>query len=88
MFGLTPWNTYQELMSWHRDIDELFNRVFPSSRAEQEQQSPTVSWLPAIETFTQEGQFNDLELSRPTAEALVRGECLSLLLAVEPCHLQ
>ena len=29
MFGeLTRWNPSQELSSWHRDIDDLFGRLF------------------------------------------------------------
>jgi hypothetical protein len=26
MFDLARWNPFEELSSWHRDIDELFNQ--------------------------------------------------------------
>ncbi|HWP56835.1 MAG TPA: Hsp20/alpha crystallin family protein [Candidatus Acidoferrales bacterium] len=85
MFGLIPWNPYQELMSWHRDIDELFNRFFPSSGLEREQQGAAISWFPAMETFTKDGhQFvrldlpgvdpKDVEVSVVNDTLVIRGE--------------
>ena len=52
MFGLIPWNPYQELMSWHRDIDELFNRVFPSSRPEQSSKALRYLGCPRLRPLT------------------------------------
>jgi HSP20 family protein len=85
MFGLAPWNPYQELRNWHKDIDELFNHFFPASRAEGEQEVVMTSWLPAVETFTKDGQHimrvdlpgvdpRDVEVSVADDSLVIRGE--------------
>ena len=52
MFGeLMRWNPAAELSSWHRDIDELFGRVF--GRPE----SSMGSWVPRIETSRKDNEF-------------------------------
>ena len=54
MTSLVPMKALQELTSWHRDIDELFNRFF--GRTESELDS-VGTWAPALETFQKEGQY-------------------------------
>jgi HSP20 family protein len=56
MRSLVPWNQYQELTSWHRDIDDLFRRFFSGEREESDQLSVT-GWMPAMEVFEREGQY-------------------------------
>ena len=52
MFGeLTRWNFSPELSSWHRDIDDLFGRLF--GRPE----SSLGSWMPRIETFRKDNEY-------------------------------
>jgi HSP20 family protein len=54
MRSLVPWNQYQELTSWHRDIDDLFRRFFSGERQESDQ-LPVTGWMPAMEVFEREG---------------------------------
>ena len=56
MRSLVPWNQYQGLTSWHRDIDDLFRRFFSGEREESDQLSVT-GWMPAMEVFEREGQY-------------------------------
>lgn len=56
MRSVVPWNQYQELTSWHRDIDDLFRRFFSGEREESDQLSLT-GWMPAMEVFEREGQY-------------------------------
>jgi HSP20 family protein len=56
MRNLVTWNPYRELSNWHRDIDDLFRRFFPSDNEETHQLSMT-GWLPAIEAFEKDGQY-------------------------------
>lgn len=56
MRSVVPWNQYQELTSWHRDIDDLFRRFFSGEREESDQLSVT-GWMPAMEVFEREGQY-------------------------------
>lgn len=52
MFGeLTRWNPFEELSSWHRDIDELFGRLAGHSEL-----SPG-SRMPPMETYRKDGQY-------------------------------
>lgn len=52
MFGdLIRWNPAEELTNWHRDIDELFGRLF---------QRPEVSvgsWVPRMETCRNDNNY-------------------------------
>ena len=56
MKSLAPWNQYQELTRWHRDIDDLFQRFFVGDRAGSDQ-LPGTGWMPAMEVFEREGQY-------------------------------
>lgn len=55
MRSLVPWNHYQELTSWHRDIDDLFRRFFTGEREESDQLA--TGWVPAMEAFAREGEY-------------------------------
>ncbi|MFQ5853290.1 MAG: Hsp20/alpha crystallin family protein [Candidatus Binatia bacterium] len=48
MRALIPWNPYQGLMSWHNDIDDIFNRFFSPTETER--------WFPPAETFSKDGR--------------------------------
>lgn len=52
MFGeLIRWNPSNELSSWHRDIDDLFDRFFVGS------ESPLRGWMPRMETYRKENDY-------------------------------
>ena len=52
MFGeLMRWNPSQELSSWHRDIDDLFDRFFGRS------QTSFGAYVPQIETFRKDNEY-------------------------------
>ncbi len=79
MRSLVPWNTYQELSTWHRDIDELFRRFFP------EEGEASGNWVPAMEVFERDGHYvvradlpgvnpNELEISVVNDSLIVKGE--------------
>ena len=52
MFGeLMRWSPAQELSSWHRDIDELFNRFFDRS------DNPSDRWVPRMEAYRKDNQY-------------------------------
>jgi len=81
---LVRWNPYQELSTWHRDIDDLFRRFFPGENEETRQQSMT-SWLPALEAFEKDGQYviradvpgidpNEVEVSVLDNSLILKGE--------------
>ena len=56
MRSLMTWNPYQELTSWHRDIDELFRRLFPGT-GEDGGQTSIGAFVPAMEAFEKDGQY-------------------------------
>ena len=52
MFGeLIRWNPSNELSSWHRDIDDLFDRFFVGA------ESPLRGWMPRMETYRKENDY-------------------------------
>jgi HSP20 family protein len=52
MFGeLMRRNPSQELFSWHRDIDNLFSRLF------ERPESSLGGWVPRIETFRKDNEY-------------------------------
>src|SRR6266508_2223360 len=79
MRSLVPWNAYQGLSTWHRDIDELFRRFFP------EEGEASGNWVPAMEVFERDGHYvvradlpgvnpNELEISVVNDSLIVKGE--------------
>jgi HSP20 family protein len=56
MRSLTTWNPFQELSTWHRDIDDLFRRFFPGVSEENDQYSMT-GWLPPMEVLERDGSY-------------------------------
>jgi HSP20 family protein len=86
-----PWNPFRELISWHRDIDELFNRLFASFPYERELEREAMlpGWLPAVESFTKDGTHvvrldlpgidpKDIDVSVVNDTLFIRGERKSL----------
>lgn len=82
MRALVRWNLFQELTSWHRDIDELFDRFFSLGR---EDVPSLTAWTPAMETFTKDGQYvirldlpgvdsKDVEISALENSLTIKGE--------------
>jgi HSP20 family protein len=72
-------------MSWHRDIDDLFNRFLSSPQSEQDRETRLVNWVPAVETSTKDGQYvvrldipgvdpKDVEVSVHEDNLIIRGE--------------
>ena len=54
MFGeLMRYNPWEELSSWHRDIDDLFGRFFGHSEAS----SSLGNWVPRMETYRKDNEF-------------------------------
>ena len=52
MFGdLIRWNPAEELSNWHRDIDELFGRVF------QRPEGSIQSWAPRMNTYRKDNDY-------------------------------
>jgi HSP20 family protein len=87
MTTLMPWNPFRELTSWHRDIDELFNRVFSSFPFERGLEAMAIvpGWLPAVESFTKDGMHvvrldlpgvdpKDIEVSMVEDTLIIRGQ--------------
>ena len=52
---LVRWNPFEELSSWHRDIDELFNRLV--DRPIGATAAPWREFFPPVETYTKDGQY-------------------------------
>ena len=54
MFGeLMRYNPWEELSSWHRDIDDLFGRFFGHSEAS----SSLGNWVPRMETYRKDNDY-------------------------------
>jgi HSP20 family molecular chaperone IbpA len=52
MFGeLVRWNPADELSSWHRDIDDLFDRVFGR------RETSASNWVPQLETYRKNNEY-------------------------------
>ena len=82
MRALVRWDPFQKLASWHRDIDELFDRFFPFGR---EDVPALTAWMPAMESFTKDGRYvirvdlpgvdpEDVEISALENRLTIRGE--------------
>lgn len=56
MRSLVPRNAFQELATWHRDIDDLFRRFFSSER-EETNILPLAGWFPTMEAFERDGRY-------------------------------
>ena len=82
MFALVPRDSFQELATWHRDMDEVFNRFFGllPGRGDVE-----ASWLPVMETFEKDGSYivrldmpgvdeKDIEISLLEDSLIIKGE--------------
>ena len=51
MTDLLRWNPFEEISSWHRDIDELFGRFFG-------RQEPLAgTWAPRIEAYRKDNEY-------------------------------
>ncbi len=83
MRGLLPWNPYRELVNWHRDIDELFNRFFSTDT--EEKTLPMSGWMPRTEAFEKDGRYvlrldlpgvdpKDIDLSVANNNLVIKGE--------------
>jgi HSP20 family protein len=48
---LMRWNPADELSSWHRDIDDLFDRVFGR------RETPAGNWMPRMETYRKDNEY-------------------------------
>lgn len=84
MRNLAPWNPYQELTNWHRDIDELFRR-FLGGASEEAPSGLTGSWMPSMEAFERDGHYiiradlpgvdpKEVELTYANDRLTLRGE--------------
>ncbi|HWP23717.1 MAG TPA: Hsp20/alpha crystallin family protein [Candidatus Binatia bacterium] len=82
MTALVRWDPFRELASWHRDIDELFDRFFSFNR---EDVPALAAWVPAMESFTKDGRYiirvdlpgvdpKDVEVSVLENRLTIRGE--------------
>jgi HSP20 family protein len=56
MTDLVRWNPFEEISSWHRDIDELFNRLV-DRRLGGTSAAAWGEFLPPVETYTKDGQY-------------------------------
>ena len=85
MRTLMRWSPLRELTSWHRDIDELFNRFFSSFPFERELEEMAPGWLPRAESFTRDGMHvvrldlagvdpKDIDISVVDDSLIIRGE--------------
>ncbi|HXG52953.1 MAG TPA: Hsp20/alpha crystallin family protein [candidate division Zixibacteria bacterium] len=83
MRALVPRGLFDELTSWHRDIDELFDRFFSSFGSDF--LSPSRTWCPATDACVKDGRYiirmdlpgvdpKDLDLSVVEGTLTVKGE--------------
>jgi len=84
MMDLVRWNPFEELSSWHRDIDELFNR-FVDRRVGGTSAATWGEFLPPVETYTKDGQYivrldlpgvdaKDVEITAEAGTLTIKGE--------------
>jgi HSP20 family protein len=57
MLDLVRWNPFEELSSWHRDIDELFNRFAGRRLGGGTSAAAWGEFFPPVETYTKDGQY-------------------------------
>lgn len=85
MRALLPWNPYGELIGWHSDIDDLFNRFFTPSWTDREREGLLTSWVPAVETVSKDGKHivrldlpgvetKDVKVSVENDTLIIKGE--------------
>ncbi len=84
MLGLTRWSPFSTAFQLHREIDDLFSRFFGDLWS-RPQGSPGVAWWPAVEAYTQDGQYcvrvalpgvdpKDVEVSVTEGYLTIKGE--------------
>lgn len=85
MRALVRFNPFREVMNWHKDIDDLFNRFFATSPLDGEEEGLATAWSPAAESYTKDGQHivrldlpgvnpKDVEVSVTDNTLLIQGE--------------
>lgn len=57
MLDLVRWSPFEELSSWHRDIDELFNRFAGRHLGGNTSAPAWGEFFPPVETYTKDGQY-------------------------------
>jgi HSP20 family protein len=84
MMDLVRWNPFEELSSWHRDIDELFNR-FVDRRLGSVSATAWGEFFPPVETYAKDGQYvvrldlpgidaKDVEVTAEAGTLTIKGE--------------
>ena len=54
MRELVRWNPFSELTSWHRDIDDLFDRFMANPYREGQE---VAQWWPTLDSFEKDGKY-------------------------------
>jgi HSP20 family protein len=54
---LTTWSPFREMERFRREIDELFDRFMGDGALAPRLGTSTTSWMPAIESFTEDGKL-------------------------------
>lgn len=86
MLGLTRWSPFSSVFQLHRELDDLFSRFFghEGAPATARGEAQPASWWPALESYTQDGQFHvrvalpgvdpkDVEVSCSDSYLTIRG---------------
>jgi HSP20 family protein len=60
MFELTRWSPFGSMLRMHRELDDLFGRVFghEGSPTTYQGEAGQVTWWPAIESYTKDGEIH------------------------------
>ncbi len=85
MRTLVRWNPYRDIVGWHRDTDDLFDRFFSSFWSGGEAEALPAGWLPSLETFSKDGREvvrldlpgvdpKKIEISVENDTLIIRGE--------------